>query len=256
MLYGGAVPKKTPHPALLHLTSDQYTWVTCAFRGKLFEIPPDPKEPAEEAQYRQDREQRAVRGDLTALADLIRMDSYYLQSAWFVETVRLLRSARCYAKTHRERNHATQGLELLASALCGITPGKGLRGKPPHAWDEDVARCYDLLLPVYKAAKRGRPSGPVNLPYELWRYFDGRDPMPKGVTPMVEGGIIGGRVCLNTPPSFTIPAADLGRLKSERPSVVALEQVMTLLRIGRKREGERDLTWIRKLVAAGRKSMA
>lgn len=251
------MPKKTP-PASLHLTSDQYTWImaTTSWGRKAFDILPDPDEPAEATEYRQDRERRAVHGDLTAVADLIRMDHRYLKSTWFVETVRTLRSARRCATTRGERQHATRGLKLLADALCGITPGRGLKGKRPHPLAEDVTTLYVLLLPEYQSTKRGRAACRVELPYELWRYFDERDSMPEGITPLVEGGIIGGKVRLSTPPSFTIPTTDLERLKSERPSDVALERVRTLLRIGRESGEVRDLTWIRRLVAAGRKSMA
>lgn len=260
--------KKTSVPESLHLTDYQYMWVSAActaMRGS-FEIPPHPLESKKEITYRQDREQRAVEGDLRALADLIRLDPYYLKTTRFVETVRVLRSERCYARILRERTHATQGLKLLADALYGITSKHGLKGKRPHPSAKDVSKLYELLLPAYRAAKRGGATGSVALtPYVryggLWRYFDARnfdkgDAMPEGMTPYQEGGTTGGKLRLGTPPFFTIPVADLKRLKSERPSVVALERVMMLLGIGRESDDVKDLTWARKLVAKGRKSMA
>lgn len=88
----------------------------------------------------------------------------------------------------------------------------------------------------------------MELPRELRRYFNGRDSIPEGVTLAPKG----------TPLSFTIPQEDLKWLEDEKPSTVALERVMKLFGIGRGSDAVDggDLTWVRKLVAKGRKSMA
>lgn len=249
--------KKDPQ-ASLQLTSDQHTWVTCASQGKPFEVPHYILETAEEIEFLHNRELRAAQGDLTALADLIRAEPRYFGTTWFMETVRVLRGSRRLATTIEGRTHATKRLKLLADALCGGAPGKGLKGKQPHLKARDVSRLYALLLPAYQLARRGAATGPVVLASfvrygALWRFFSECDPTPEGITPLGGGGRTGGKVRLNTPPFFTIPEADLARLKSELPSEVVLERLKALLRIGR---GGEDLKWIRKLVAAGRKKLA
>lgn len=198
--------------------------------------------PSDITTYRQALERQAMDGDIAALADLVRLDVRYLGTPQVIATVGILRLQQHWAVTKAERAVGTKGLKLLADALSGYE----LRGVRPHAEAWHVAMLYDLLLPAYRVAKRTGATCPVKLPRELWRYFNGRDSIPEGMVSAPKG----------TPPSFTIPQEDLKWLEDEKPSDVALERVMTLLGIGRGSDDDRDLTWARKLVARGRKSMA
>lgn len=240
----------------IHLTPNQQLWVWASCLQEPFELSPNSDEPAECAEYRQDRERRALKGDVTALADLIRLDHRYLRTARFAETVRVLRSEAHFSKTKQERDHAQRLLKLLGAAL-----GAGdLRGRRPVPRATDVALLYDLLLPVYRQAKRQQSAPhPRELPYELWAYFPSDRLVPEGITPLREHPPQGGKSVLNTPPTFTIPESDLAQLldSRENPPDIALGRVMALLNMGRKKgEGETyDLSWVRHVIAEARREM-
>lgn len=109
-------------------------------------------EPAERRTWREEREKEARRGNVTALADLIRLSSWYLACPLTICTIEVLRAELIHAKTIDERERAGAALDCLTRALRGR---EDLRGSRPHAPARDVANLYGLLLPLYQAAHKG-----------------------------------------------------------------------------------------------------
>lgn len=236
------------------LTPSQEIWVLASCLQEPLKLV-DPEEPAEATAYRQDRERRALKGDVTALADLIKMDYRYLRTARFAETVRVLRSEAHFSRTKQQRDHAVSGLLCLQDAL-----GAGdLRGRRPHPRPMDITRLYDLLLPVYQQAKRQQAS-PLSceLPCKLWDYFSGNGPVSEGITPFRECPPQGGKIVLNTPATFTIPQDDLERLKLCLKSTdlknLVRERIAAIFNLGRGEPAE-AVEWIAKLVKYGREEL-
>lgn len=243
--------RNRPPASPVLLTPSQEIWVLASCLQEPFKLV-DPEEPAEATAYRQDRERRALRGDVTALADLIKMDYRYLMTARFAETVRALRSEAHFSRTKQQRNHAIRGLQCLQGAL-----GAGdLRGRRPHPRATDITRLYDLLLPVYQQAKRQRSCPPpCELPYKLWEYFSSDGPVPEGITPFREHPQRGGKIVLNPPATFTIPQDDLERLRrcfkpTDLKNLVR-ERIAAIFYLGRGEPAE-AAEWIAKLVKHGR----
>lgn len=216
------------------ITSVRFDALNLCLPDKSPALAPMAGESAEIARCRRSLEEQARKPGLAipAAADLLRFDLQYLQCDW---SIRLLQQLRWYNRspTALQRKQARQAFEILCCAMRRGKQGR-LSGSP---YPFQIAILYDLLLPLYRRAKKGELLSTDNtLPSYVVRWLKHRKP-----------GTVGGMQA--------VPSVDLALLKGSgnHPSDFACKRVATLLGIGQKDLLE-DLTWVRRLVSRGRRA--
>jgi hypothetical protein len=197
---------------------------------------------------REGLEQRAMQGDINAVADLLRRDLDYLKTPHVGAIVRSLQMHMVQARTAEERSKAMAGLRKLVKALL-----PDLRGQAAMPHPGEVALVYHAILQAYQAIKRGEPPREVNLPRDYW---PDEGPCPPNVRPAGPYRPAPTRVTLLPSPVFVIPREDICLLRNPEnpPHILAVQRTAEIF--GQK-TGEHfrnmSVEHIRKYITEGRK---
>lgn len=257
------MPTRPPKPTRLDPDTELYARclaIVDADERKLplLALPVNDGEPTECVAWRRDREQEAQKGDVTALAALLRFSPRYLTCPWTVAVIQALRSKRVGAKTPQERAPATGALDLLAEGLRG---GHDMRGKRGCVNEKDAAALYRLLLPLYEAAKEGVSQDSIDLPQAFNRYLT-RQALPEGIEECEKPLIFLGKGGFpEFHYRFTIPKKDVAllpkrRRKSRNELIINTKEKVDML--VKKRVAcilnikSDDLDYIRRLIRKGK----